>query len=219
MSWTNFLGIYPDAIDRVFDTCQDAIEDIRDFAEKLGYDKDAECLDFDLNEAVLDSLASNGFDAYDMTNSLINACFFVVQGELENTQFCKDFELTFDTFTNCDDSHLYVKHNGVTEEYHETGNVKELLEGILTEHLSDIVYDKLLNDEELSEDDLPDDWYTRLKACIAEDLPYFDDEDIVACYSNWQITGTIRETVDYVLSAQREAERTPPVASGRNPRD
>lgn len=214
MSGLTAFGIEPDAIDNIYEICEDIIQDVREFAEKLGYDTDADRLDFDFPEEVMYSL-EDGFSVRNITNSIIDGCLYLTKNILEDAQICKDFGITFDTYANCLDSHLYFKHNGVTEEYYGTGDISDLLNEVLAQHLCDIICTRLVGSGECLEDDLTDERLQELKDTIVTDLDKFiDDEDVYACYCNWEITGTIREAVDDVIFDQKDATRK--VSIGRD---
>lgn len=197
MAFSNNLGIYPDAIDDVYEVCEDIIQDVREFAEKIGYIDDGRRADF--NDEVMYSLEDR-FNVRDITNSVISGCLETAKDILDEMQLCQDFGLTFDTYANCHDSHLYFEHNGIIEEYHGSGDMDDLLNEILAERLCDIICDRLVDSGECSKDSLTDEKIEELKDVLNTDLDrYIDDEDIVACYCEWKITGTIREAVDDVI--------------------
>lgn len=203
------FGIYPDAIKSVYDTCEDIIQDVNNFFEKIG---DSSDLNFCLSEEVLNEL-ENCINVHDITNSIISACFEAVTNALESTDLCEDFGITFETYVNCNDSHLFFKHDGssvpvdkdVTEEYICSGDMNNFLNEALSHHLCDIIVNRLIDRNECSCDELSDEKIRELREFIADDLhnDIYDREDIIACYRNWELTGTIREMADGFVDGLR----------------
>lgn len=206
------LGIYPDAINDMCKICEDAIQDVKEYADLLGYNEDVEKLNFDFSEDVLFNLEGN-IDVHNITNSVIGMCLWTTKFALEGTQFCEDFGFTFEGYTNCDDSHLYFVHNGLTEEYHGAGDMDcSFFFLALSEKLTDIIRERLLEDG-YSSDVLTDEVVENIREVIENDLvrKAYDNDDIVTCYRNHEITGTIKEMVDSVVPAKCNAERKVPV--------
>ncbi|MEZ3438653.1 MAG: hypothetical protein K1W18_07215 [Oscillospiraceae bacterium] len=208
---TNF-GIYPDAIKSVYDTCEDIIQDVKNFSEKIGDKNTLECLNFCFSEEVLNTLGEC-INTHDITNSIISACFETVKNALESTDLCEDFGITFETYVNCNDSHLYFEHDGslapaskdVTEEYICSGDIDSFLNEALSHHLCYIIVNRLIDRSECSREELSDEKISELRDFIAEDLlnDMYDCEDIIACYRDWELTGTIREMADGFVDGLR----------------
>lgn len=208
MSGLTNLGIYPDAIDNIYEICEDIIQDVRDFAEKLGYYDDADRLNFDFSEEVLYYLKDN-IDVYNMTNSIIGGCLEITKTALEETQLCKNFGISFEGYTNGGDSHLYFKCDGITAAYNGSGDMNGLLNEVLSHQLCDIICDRLLDSGECSSKDLSEEKVREMRKFIEQDLKNdeYDYGDVIACYNDWEITGTIRETVDSFLAIQIVSDR------------
>lgn len=211
MSGLTNLGIYPDAIENIYEICEDIVQDVKEFAEKIGYEDDAKNLSFDFSEDVLYYL-EDGFNVHDITNSIIGRCLWATKFALEETQICKDFGITFEGYTNCNDSHLFYICDGITEAYNGSGDMDNLLNMVLSYKLCDIICDRLL-DSGCSKDDLNVDNIREMRKAIEEDLRNnaYDSEDIIACYCNWEIKGTIKETVDCYIPVKSDTERKAPV--------
>lgn len=208
------LGIYPDAIENIYEICEDVIQDVRDFAEKIGYEDDAKNLSFDFSEDVLYYL-EDGFNVHDITNSIIGRCLWATKFALEETQICKDFGISFEGYTNVGDSHLFFSHDGITEEYHGSGDMDYLFYLVLSKELSAIICERL-SDIGYSETVLTDEFVENMRQVIENDLArnVYDNHDIDVCYSNHEITGTIQEMVDSFVASKNDTERRVTIERG-----
>lgn len=208
MSALENFGIYPDAIEKIEVVCESILKDVNEFSKMLGYD---DCLDFDIDDDVYDSIVGNGFsDRGNITNSIISEYLYITKMALENAQLCKDFGITFDSYTNCNDSHLYFEHGGITEEYHETGDINGALNEILAEHLCDIICKRAGDAGDHSFDD--DENRDMLQMALVQGLK--DDEynlaDVVSCYNEWNIAGTLKD-MEEMLKVHINSEHKPAV--------
>ena len=104
------LGFEMNAITDAFENCFATIEGVKEYAEKHGYDEDAEALDMDkdgfidsVRETFMEELAAQGerLEAEDgLTDSIITACFDRASFLLEDTKVCQDLGVTFEGQAN-----------------------------------------------------------------------------------------------------------------------
>lgn len=143
-----FLGIYPAAIERVATTCYDVIEGVRETLNKYNIGT-CHC---DLFEETKD-LMSHNFDFSDMTNSIINSLFEVTTSSLNEIPCLQKLGVTFTSYTNCDDSHLFMNFpNGSTirlcdKEDVETG-FTQLISDLFDIEIKSFLFEQADGDEE-----------------------------------------------------------------------
>lgn len=204
MSWTNLLGIYPESIEKIFDTCEEALQPVREFVKKIGYDNDAEYLDFELHEEVLADLEDVGIQSYDITDSIIRACLNTTSGFLNNTELFRDLSIEMEGFANG-----YVSYLQINECCRDVAYDSCEMEQVLYDKFSDGIWNVLVN-QILSENrDIPDFEGDVLKKTIINGLKggEYSTADILACYRDGEVKGALRTLVDNYPVQERQAEK------------
>lgn len=221
MGWRQELGIYPDDIDAVFDICQDAIEEVQELAESLGYTEDVTRLaDCNIEDETIATLGDN-IDVHDIANSLISRSLALTSEVLEATSTCRDLGVTFIAYENGRCSSLCAQADlpllgtpmpdppmtikGLNSTVYEgSSDISDVISASFVEHLCDIVLED--NGSRLNHVafESVDETADVLKQRIANDQSLFDAQDIYACLHNHEVTGTIKKMANDFLKEQKE---------------
>ena len=191
------FGLYPDTIDEAIGKCENIIEEARALMYEYGTDEDQNKLDdANIGEMVRDSLSEN-CDFTDMTNSFISAYYNKTKSLLEKCPTFKEMGISFDSYTNCDDSHFFIESPQGTERYVALGDLRTVFEEVFVEKYADELeplIEKLL---ENSGEEYPREWIVEdLNDALQGDYVPFDIEDARTSIENGELTESIAKHIE-----------------------
>lgn len=202
MNWTNLLGIYPDTIERVFDTCDDALQAVRDFVSKIGYDSDAEHLDFKLHEVVLADLEDVGINGSQIATSVIDACLDTTSGFLNNTEIFCDLGIEAEFFTDGSPCYLNIIDSWAEEGAYDSDEIERRLYDKFSDCLCTVVIRQMCDENR----DIPEG--DNLQEIIIRGLKNdeYNVADILACFKDGEVKGAFRALVDNYPVQEEQAK-------------
>lgn len=189
------LGIYPAAIEKVGNTCEYALEDAKKIINEIGSKNEYDALDFNLDDAAKDRMCGD-FDFNNMTNSIIGAYLETTASALNNCKTLNDLGISFETYTNCDDSHLTIimdDGNGVSS--------TECYESELITAVQDIVAEKVA---ELAQDEGIEG--------TSEDMKDYYLNELFECIQEGKLTGVVKEDLEPFRMETLEEEHNKEIA-------
>lgn len=177
------LGIYPDAIEKMVEVCECAMEEaldvVTDIDKSENYLIHYDVLRTDLNDAAKELMEDN-FDFNEITNSIIDAYLKSTASILNDCQPLNDLGITFEAYTNCDDSHLNMRI-----ENKSSYSVREFNEGELISVVEERLAKQVI--EIAQEENIE---------CTPEELAEYNLEDLYACIQNGELVGQIKDNLN-----------------------
>lgn len=172
--WLSYLRIYPDAINSFLDKCEKAMNEAAVVLCDLGEEVDSTALVEEMCNSAKSRMEEN-FDVNDITNSILSAYGNALTSILNEKPAFVYLGISFDTYINSSDSHIYVErygsHSRSSYEYKD-GEIRDAVEEGLVEKvaveefLGTLFYDDLY--ECVKEGSLPEK--------VKEDLNMMSDE-------------------------------------------
>lgn len=191
------FGLYPDAIDEVIEKCENIIDEARSLMHEYGTDKDRNKLDdANISKMVRDSLSEH-CDFTDMTNSFISAYYNNTKSLLEECPTFEEMGISFDSYTNCDDSHFFIETPQGTERYVDSGDLKTAFEGVVVEKYADELEPLVENLLENSGEEYPREWIVEdLNDVLQGGYVPFDIEDVRTSIEKGELAESIAKHIE-----------------------
>lgn len=170
--WLSYLRIYPDAINSFLDKCEKAMNEAAVVLCDLGEEVDSTALVEEMCNSAKSRMEEN-FDVNDITNSILSAYGNALTSILNEKPAFVNLGISFDTYINSSDSHIYVERYGSHSRSsygYKDGEIRDAVEEGLVEEVASIVcneYDNVKKRDDV-EEFLGTLFYDDLYECVKE---------------------------------------------------